>query len=130
MRGYPPFYQAVWRLVTTIPTGETRTYGWVARRLGRPGAARAVGRALAANPFAPRIPCHRVVKADGSLGGYSARGGVASKRLRLLREGALAEIGGRARSSAWRASKPLMYVRSMYRRKRKRQPQNPARSAR
>lgn len=97
MRGYPPFYRAVWRLVATIPSGETRTYGWVARRLGRPGAARAVGRALAANPFAPRIPCHRVVKADGSLGGYSGPGGIAWKRQRLAREGALGGIRAGAR---------------------------------
>ncbi len=66
-----PFEQAVYRTVAAIPRGQTRSYGWVARRLGRPGAARAVGNALHGNPFAPRIPCHRVVKADGTLGGFA-----------------------------------------------------------
>lgn len=85
MKAYPPFYQAVWRCCAGIPKGETRTYGWIARHIGRPGAARAVGRALGANPFAPLIPCHRVVRSDGTLGGYSAPGGRDAKR-RMLRE--------------------------------------------
>jgi methylated-DNA-[protein]-cysteine S-methyltransferase len=86
MKRYPSFYQAVWKACAKIPTGETRTYGWIARKIGRPGAARAVGRALAANPFAPKIPCHRVVRSDGKLGGYSGPGGVAAKRRLLLKE--------------------------------------------
>jgi O-6-methylguanine DNA methyltransferase len=61
MKVYTPFSQAVWRACADIPAGETRTYGWIAKRIGRPAAARAVGRALGANPFAPVIPCHRVV---------------------------------------------------------------------
>ena len=76
--------------VTLIDAGgQTRTYGWVARKLGRPGAARAVGQALKANPFAPTVPCHRVVRSDGSLGGYNGTGGTARKRRMLEREGAL-----------------------------------------
>ena len=85
MKRYSQFSQKVWRACAAIPSGETRTYGWVAERIGQPEAARAVGRALGANPFAPMIPCHRVVRADGGLGGYSARGGVRTKR-RLLEQ--------------------------------------------
>lgn len=87
MKDYPPFYQAVWKACASIPRGQVRTYGWVARRLGKPQAARAVGQALAKNPFSPVIPCHRVVGADGKLTGFSAPGGVAAKRRMLKREG-------------------------------------------
>lgn len=85
---HPPFYQAVWKACAEIPRGSTLTYGELARKLGKPGAARAVGQALGANPFAPTVPCHRVVAAGG-LGGFSARGGVSAKRKLLEREGAL-----------------------------------------
>jgi methylated-DNA-[protein]-cysteine S-methyltransferase len=88
MRSYSNFYQQVWRACAEIPAGETRTYGWIAARIGKPGAARAVGMALGANPFAPTVPCHRVVRSDGSMGGYSAPGGIAAKRRILAREGA------------------------------------------
>jgi O-6-methylguanine DNA methyltransferase len=64
-----------------------RTYGWIARAIGKPGAARAVGTALAKNPFAPTIPCHRVVRSDGGSGGYSAKGGLKKKVLLLKKEG-------------------------------------------
>jgi len=87
MKSYPLFDQAVWRACAEIPKGEVRTYGWIARRIGRPKAARAVGRALGKNPFAPRIPCHRVVGADGRLTGYSGPGGLAAKRRLLRSEG-------------------------------------------
>jgi methylated-DNA-[protein]-cysteine S-methyltransferase len=89
MKSYTAFSQAVWKACAEIPKGETRTYGWIARRIGRPKAARAVGRALGANPFAPRIPCHRVVGGDGKLAGYSGAGGVEAKRRLLIKEGAL-----------------------------------------
>ena len=89
MKSHPEFHQAVWKACSEIPKGQVRTYGWLARRIGRPGAARAVGRALGANPFAPVVPCHRVVGADGRLTGYSGEGGVATKRRLLLAEGAL-----------------------------------------
>ena len=85
---YPKFYRKVWLECLKIPKGETRTYGWMAKKIGSPGAARAVGQALARNPFAPAVPCHRVVGSDGRMTGYSAPGGVASKRKLLLREGA------------------------------------------
>lgn len=69
-----------------IPYGETRTYQQIAREIGRPKAARAVGGALRINPFAPVIPCHRVVRTDGSLGGYQGRSGIAKKEMLLRTE--------------------------------------------
>ncbi len=89
MKGYTTFEQAVWKACAEIPRGQVRTYGWIARRIGKPKAARAVGAALGRNPFAPVIPCHRVVGADGRLTGYSGAGGVAAKRRLLQKEGAL-----------------------------------------
>ncbi|MBI3553867.1 MAG: MGMT family protein [Elusimicrobia bacterium] len=89
MKDYPPFYQAVWKACAQIPKGQVRTYGWIAKKIGKPQAARAVGQALGRNPFAPAVPCHRVVGANGALTGYSAAGGVAKKRRMLLKEGAL-----------------------------------------
>ena len=88
MKAYPSFYRAVWKACASIPKGETRTYGWIAKKLGKPGAARAVGQALGKNPFAPVVPCHRVVSSTG-LGGFSAKGGVAAKIRLLKKEGAL-----------------------------------------
>ena len=86
IRRFPAFYQKVWLECAKIPEGETRTYGWMARKIGHPGAARAVGQALAKNPFAPQIPCHRVIRSDGSMGGYSASGGIRKKLKMLERE--------------------------------------------
>lgn len=88
MSSYPPFYQKVWKACAEIPKGETRTYGWIAKRIGKPKAARAVGQALGKNPFAPTVPCHRVVGSTGKLTGFSAPGGVAAKRKLLEKEGA------------------------------------------
>ncbi|HOW27259.1 MAG TPA: MGMT family protein [Elusimicrobiota bacterium] len=85
MKKYPLFHQKVWTACYEIPRGEVRTYGWIAKRIGHPNAARAVGSALKANPFAPTIPCHRVIRSDGGLGGYSAPGGIQKKKA-LLRE--------------------------------------------
>lgn len=76
------FQQRVWRALLKIPYGETRTYAWVARQIGKPRAARAVGAACGANPIGVIVPCHRVIASDGSLGGYT--GGLAIKK-RLLR---------------------------------------------
>lgn len=86
MKKYSPFSQAVWKACATIPKGEIRTYGWIAKKIGKPGSARAVGRALGANPFAPTIPCHRVIRANGSLGGYSGPGGIKAKKKLLAKE--------------------------------------------
>jgi methylated-DNA-[protein]-cysteine S-methyltransferase len=86
MKNYSDFYQKVWTACAEIPKGETRTYGWIAKRIGRPNAARAVGQALGANPFAPTIPCHRVVGATGAMTGYSGAGGIAQKKRMLDQE--------------------------------------------
>jgi AraC family transcriptional regulator of adaptative response/methylated-DNA-[protein]-cysteine methyltransferase len=80
------FQQRVWQELQRIPYGETRSYGEVARRIGRPTATRAVARACATNPTALVIPCHRVVREDGNLGGY--RWGPERKRALLEREAA------------------------------------------
>ena len=80
-----PFEEAVYRVVRRIPKGETRSYRWVAEQLGDPGLARAVGNALNRNPYAPQVPCHRVVKSDGSLGGFAH--GPRRKLALLRREG-------------------------------------------
>lgn len=79
------FQREVWHALASVPFGRTVSYGGLAGRLGRPGAARAVGRALAANPLPILIPCHRVIAADGSEGGYSGPAGV--KRWLLEHEG-------------------------------------------
>jgi methylated-DNA-[protein]-cysteine S-methyltransferase len=88
--GGTAFQRAVWRGILEIPRGETRSYGWLAERIGRPGAARAVGQAVGANPLPLLVPCHRVVASDGGLGGFG--GGADSLKMKeaLLRlEGAV-----------------------------------------
>jgi len=87
MKPYPEFYRKVWLACLEIPAGEARSYKWLAGRIGRPRAARAVALALKRNPFAPQVPCHRVVRSDGSLGGYSGPGGAAAKARLLRKEG-------------------------------------------
>jgi methylated-DNA-[protein]-cysteine S-methyltransferase len=77
-----PFQRRVWDVLNTIPWGETMSYGQVAAALGRPEAARAVGRAVGTNPVAIVVPCHRVLGSDGSLTGY---GGGLEKKTALLR---------------------------------------------
>jgi O-6-methylguanine DNA methyltransferase len=81
-----PFQQSVLRACARIPKGQARTYSELAKSIGNPRAARAVGSALAKNPLAPLIPCHRVIRADGKIGGYSAKGGMLAKRKLLLKE--------------------------------------------
>lgn len=66
-----PFAKKVYKAALSIPLGEVRSYKWIAQKIGRPGAARAVGQVLKRNPWPLIIPCHRVVCADGKLGGYS-----------------------------------------------------------
>lgn len=89
MRGVPEFHRRVYAVVRGIAPGQTLTYGEVAARLGEPGAARAVGQALGRNPFAPVVPCHRVLAAGDKPGGFSASGGVRTKLRLLLIEGAM-----------------------------------------
>ncbi|OJV29650.1 MAG: cysteine methyltransferase [Actinobacteria bacterium 69-20] len=87
MSGLTPFLRRTYAITRTITPGHTLTYGQIAERLGSPGLARAVGRAMGANPFPIIVPCHRVLGADGSIGGFSAHGGALTKRRMLLAEG-------------------------------------------
>ncbi|HEX8467580.1 MAG TPA: methylated-DNA--[protein]-cysteine S-methyltransferase [Allosphingosinicella sp.] len=82
------FERDVWRAARRIPCGEVRSYGDIAREIGAPGAAQAVGLALGRNPVPIVVPCHRVLAADGRTGGFSAPGGVATKFRILEIEGA------------------------------------------
>lgn len=83
----PEFHRRVYEIARTIPPGRTTTYGEIANRLGLPGSAQAVGRAMGRNPFPIVVPCHRVLGAGGKLTGFSAPGGVETKRRMLLIEG-------------------------------------------
>jgi O-6-methylguanine DNA methyltransferase len=85
-RGTTEFEQAVWLKALEIPRGEVRPYGWIAAEIGRPKAVRAVGTALGHNPFPLIVPCHRVVRSDGTIGQYSL-GGPGNKRAILAAEG-------------------------------------------
>ena len=78
------FQLKVWTYLKTIPKGKVKTYKQVAIGIKSPKSARAVANACAKNPYAPKIPCHRVIRSDGTLGGYSGKGGIVKKR-RLLR---------------------------------------------
>ncbi|MDO8462555.1 MAG: MGMT family protein [Deltaproteobacteria bacterium] len=82
------FQKKVWKVLLKIPQGKTRSYRWVAQKIGRSKAVRAVANACGKNPYAPFVPCHRVVRSDGSLGGYSS-GGVSVKKKLLRKEGVL-----------------------------------------
>ncbi len=84
LKEYPAFYRRVWHATKTIPMGEVRSYKWVAEKAGSPKAYRAVGQALAKNPYPEIIPCHRVICSNGYIGGYSGKGGVA-KKLKLIK---------------------------------------------
>ncbi|MCX6007802.1 MAG: methylated-DNA--[protein]-cysteine S-methyltransferase [Chloroflexi bacterium] len=84
LAGAPEFCLKVWNTVKNIPYGEVRSYGWVARELGRPAAARAVGQALARNPVPVIIPCHRVIHSNGTPGGFAGRMSFVETKLILL----------------------------------------------
>jgi methylated-DNA-[protein]-cysteine S-methyltransferase len=96
MNGVPEFNQRVYEAARRIPPGTVITYGDVARRVGEPNASQAVGQALGNNPFAPIVPCHRVVSADGKMHGFSAGGGTATKLRMLTIEG-------------WRSGEPTLF---------------------
>lgn len=81
------FKQEVYEITRQIPKGKVATYGQIAQLAGSVKAARAVGMLMAKNPDAPATPCHRVVASDGSLHGYSATGGIKTKKAMLIREG-------------------------------------------
>ena len=81
------FQVKVWKYLLKIPKGKVKTYKQVAIAIKSPLSARAVGNAVGKNPYAPQIPCHRVIKSDGSLGGYSGKGGIKTKKKLLKNEG-------------------------------------------
>ena len=81
------FQVKVWRYIKKIPRGSIKTYSQVAKAIKKPKAVRAVANAIGKNPYAPKIPCHRVIKSNGSLGGYSGKGGVKTKKKLLKNEG-------------------------------------------
>lgn len=83
--GFSSFQLRVWEAALKIPFGSTRSYSWVARRIGSPRALRAVGTALKNNPYPMVIPCHRVIKSNGDIGGYS-RGRKVKKKLIQLEQ--------------------------------------------
>jgi O-6-methylguanine DNA methyltransferase len=84
----PAFHRRVYEAARAIPPGMTLSYGEIAARVGTPGAARAVGQALGRNPFPIIVPCHRVLATGGKIGGFSAEGGIVTKRRLLAIEGA------------------------------------------
>lgn len=88
LEGVPEFHRRVYEVARAIPPGKTLTYGEVAEKLDSPGAARAVGAALGANPFPIIVPCHRILGAGGKTGGFSAPGGTTTKMRMLTIEGA------------------------------------------
>jgi methylated-DNA-[protein]-cysteine S-methyltransferase len=84
LSGTPEFYRKVWNIVTDIPYGEVESYGWVAKKLGNPLAARAVGQAMARNPVPLIIPCHRVISSNGKPGGFAGKISSIEMKIRLL----------------------------------------------
>ena len=94
MEHVSPFHRKVYEAARTVPPGATLSYGEIAKQLGAGGSARAVGQALGRNPFAIVVPCHRVLAADGRIGGFSANGGIATKLRMLAIEAALASGQG------------------------------------
>jgi len=86
----PEFHQRAYAVARSVPPGQTITYGEIAKRLGAPQDSREVGQAMGKNPIAIIMPCHRVLGADGRMGGFSANGGIATKRRILEIEGAAA----------------------------------------
>ena len=81
------FQKLVWKEIAKIPNGKVITYQDLALKIKRPMSIRAVASACGKNPFIPEVPCHRVIRKDGSLGGYSAKGGIARKKYLLEKEG-------------------------------------------
>ena len=81
------FQLTVWNYLRQIPKGTVKTYSQIANDIGKPLAARAVANAIGKNPHPPKIPCHRVIRSDGSLGGYSGKGGIKTKKMLLKKEG-------------------------------------------
>lgn len=83
------FQIKVWKAISNIPKGKFLTYKELAKTIGKPKAARAIANACGKNPYPIKIPCHRVIRSDGNIGGYSGKGGVNSKIILLKKEGVL-----------------------------------------
>ena len=87
-KSFPTKFQLkVWNYLKTIPKGKVKTYKQVAVGINCPNSARAVANACAKNPYAPQVPCHRVIRSDGTLGGFSSLGGKKTKKKLLKKEG-------------------------------------------
>lgn len=84
-----PFQRLVWAELLKIKSGEVISYKELAKRIGKPSAVRAVANAVSANPVPIKIPCHRVIRSDGTIGGYSGSGGVNVKKALLKKEGVI-----------------------------------------
>jgi methylated-DNA-[protein]-cysteine S-methyltransferase len=82
-----PLQIKIWNYLKKIPKGKVKTYSEVAKAVGKPKATRAVANAIGKNPYPIKIPCHRVIRSDGSLGGYSGKGGTRTKKILLRKEG-------------------------------------------
>ena len=96
------FQKKVWAALMKIKKGKTITYKELSKKIGKPLAVRAVANAVGSNPCAPHIPCHRVVRSDGSLGGYSGKGGIKTKIKLLRREGVLFQQDKIHSQSVWK----------------------------
>lgn len=83
------FQKKVWKEISKIPKGKVRTYKELAKLIGKPKSSRAVANACGKNPYPIKIPCHRVIRSDGSLGGYSGKGGIKTKKNLLKKEGVI-----------------------------------------
>ena len=81
------FQLKVWTFLKKIPSGKVISYSQVAKAVGKPSAVRAVANAIGKNPYPIKIPCHRVIRSNGSLGGYSGKGGAQTKKKLLIKEG-------------------------------------------
>ena len=81
------FQLKVWAYLRKIPRGRVKSYYQVAKAIGKPRAVRAVANAIGKNPYAPVIPCHRVLRSNGTIGGYSGKGGLKTKKFLLKKEG-------------------------------------------
>jgi methylated-DNA-[protein]-cysteine S-methyltransferase len=81
------FQVKVWNYLKRIPRGKVKTYLEVAKAIGKPKSFRAVANAVGKNPYPPKIPCHRVIRSDGKIGGYSGKGGIKTKKKLLKKEG-------------------------------------------
>jgi len=92
---YTKFLVTVWETTQAIPWGEVRSYQWLSAQIKNPRAFRAIGNALGKNPFPIIVPCHRVIRSDGSLGGFSAPRGILLKQRLLQLEGVLFDSKGR-----------------------------------